>query len=56
MFTDSISDYQAYWFIETKEAICIKIECNSQRFSLGHQHDRRKILYRHFVASWLVTT
>ena len=31
-------DYLPYWFTETKETICIKIEFNSQRFSLGHQH------------------
>ena len=31
-------DYRPYWFTETKESICIKIEFNSQRFSLGHQH------------------
>ena len=33
-------DYRPYWFTETKESICIKIEFNSQRFSLGHQHGR----------------
>ena len=27
-------DYWPYWFTETKESICIKIEFNSQRFSL----------------------
>ena len=31
-------DYLPYWFTETKERICIKIEFNSQRLSLGHQH------------------
>ena len=31
-------DYRPYWFTETKESICIKIEFNSQMFSLGHQH------------------
>ena len=31
-------DYLPYWFTETKESICIKIEFNSQRLSLGHQH------------------
>ena len=33
-------DYWPYWFTETKESISIKIEFNSQRFSLGHQHGR----------------
>ena len=32
--------YRPYWFTETKESICINIECNSQSFSLGHQHGR----------------
>ena len=27
-------DYWSYWFTETKESICIKIEFNTQRFSL----------------------
>ena len=27
-------DYRPYWFTETKESICIKIEFNSQRLSL----------------------
>ena len=33
-------DYWSYWFTETKESSCIKIEFNSQRFSLGHQRGR----------------
>ena len=36
-------DYQSYWFTETKDSICIKIEFNSQRFGLGHQHGRRDV-------------
>ena len=27
-------------FIGTKEGVCIRIEYNSQRFGLGHQHGR----------------
>ena len=37
-------DYRPYWFTETKESICIKIEFNSQKFSLGHQHGRRDVM------------
>ena len=33
-------DYRPYWFTETKESICIKIEFISPRFSLGLQHGR----------------
>ena len=40
-------DYQPYWFTETTETICIKIECVSQRFSLGHQHGRRDVIWTH---------
>ena len=37
-------DYRPYLFTETKESICIKIEFNSQRFSLEHQHGRRDVM------------
>ena len=40
-------DYRPYWFTETKESICIKIEFNSQRFSLGHQHERHFFVLGH---------
>ena len=40
-------DYWPYWFTETKESICIKIEFNSQRFSLGHQHGRHFFVLGH---------
>ena len=40
-------DYQPYWFTETKESFCIKIELNSQRFSLGHQHGRHFFVLGH---------
>ena len=40
-------DYWPYWFTETKESIFIKIEFNSQRFSLGHQHDRHFFVLGH---------
>ena len=40
-------DYRPYWFTETKESICIKIEYNSQRFSLGHQHGRHFFVLGH---------
>ena len=40
-------DYRPYWFTETKESICIKIEFNSQRFSLGHQHGRHFFVLGH---------
>ena len=40
-------DYGPYWFTETKESICIKIEFNSQRFSLGHQHGRHLFVLGH---------
>ena len=54
-------DYRPYWFTETKESICIKIEFNSQRFSLGHQHGRhffvlghqhvrRDVMWKHSIA------
>ena len=37
-------DHRPYWFTETKESICKKIEFNSQRFSLGHQHAPEKLI------------
>ena len=37
-------DYRPYWFTETKESICIKIEFHSQKFSLGHQHGRCDVM------------
>ena len=40
-------DYRPYRFTETKESICIKIEFNSQRFSLGHQHGRHFFVLGH---------
>ena len=40
-------DYRPYWFTETKESICIKMEFNSQRFSLGHQHGRHFFVLGH---------
>ena len=40
-------DYRPYWFTETKESICIKIEFNSQRFGLGHQHHRHFFVLGH---------
>ena len=40
-------DYWPYCFTETKESICIKIELNSQRFSLGHQHGRHFFVLGH---------
>ena len=40
-------DYRPYWFTETRESICIKIEFNSQRFSLGHQHGRHFFVLGH---------
>ena len=40
-------DYWLYWFTETKESICTKIEFNSQRFSLGHQHGRHFFVLGH---------
>ena len=39
-------DYWPYWFTETEESICIKIEFNSQRFSLGH-HGRHFFVLGH---------
>ena len=39
--------YWPYWFTETKESTCIKIEFNSQRFSLGHQHGRYFLVLGH---------
>ena len=36
-------DYRPYWFTETKENICIKIE----RFSLGRQHGRHFFVLGH---------
>ena len=62
-------DYRPYWFTDTKESFSIKIEFNSQGFSLGHQHGchffalghqhgRRKatVQYRQFIddfCQWL---
>ena len=40
-------DYRPYWFTETKEIIYIKIEFNSQRFSLGHQHGHHFFVLGH---------
>ena len=40
-------DYRPYWFTETKESIYIKVEFNSQRFSLGHQHGRHFFVLGH---------
>ena len=40
-------DYRPYCFTETKGSICIKIEFNSQRFSLGHQHGRHFFVLGH---------
>ena len=40
-------DYRPYWFTETKESFCIKIEFNSQRFRLGHQHGRHFFVLGH---------
>ena len=40
-------DYRPYWFTETKESICRKIEFNSQRFSLGHRHGRHFFVLGH---------
>ena len=40
-------DYRPYWFTETNEILCIKIEFNSQRFSLGHQHGRHFFVLGH---------
>ena len=42
-----LRDYRPYWYTETKESICIKIEFNSQRFSLGHQHGRHFFVLGH---------
>ena len=40
-------DYWPYWFTETKESICRKIEFNFQRFSLGHHHGRHFFVLGH---------
>lgn len=38
------------WFTETKETIYIKkIECNSQSFSLEHQHGPRDVMWKHSI-------
>ena len=42
-------DYRPYWFTARKGSICIKIEFNSQRFSLGHQHGRRDVMWKHSI-------
>ena len=34
-------------FIGTKESVCIRKECNSQRIGLGHQHGRCSIVLGH---------
>ena len=34
-------------FIGTKESVCIRKECNSQRIGLGHQHGRRFVVLGH---------
>ena len=44
---DVSRDYRPYWFTETKESICIRIEFNSQRFSLGHQYGRHFFVLGH---------
>ena len=40
-------DYRPCWFTGTKESICIKIEFNTQRFSLGHQHGHHFFVLGH---------
>ena len=40
-------DQRPYWFNETKESICIKIEFNSQKVSLVHQYGRRSFVLVH---------
>ena len=40
-------DQRPYWFNETKESICIKIELNSQRVSLVHQYGRHSFVLVH---------
>ena len=40
-------DQRPYWFNETKESICIKIEFNSQKFSLVHQYGRHSFVLVH---------
>ena len=40
-------DQRPYWFNETKESICIKIEFNSQRVSLVHQYGRHSFVFVH---------
>ena len=34
-------------FIGTKECVCVRKEFNSQRISLGHQHGRRDVMWKH---------
>ena len=34
-------------FIGTEESVCIRMELNSQRIGLGHQHGRRSIVLGH---------
>ena len=40
-------DQQPYWFNETKESICIKIEFSSKRVSLVHQYGRHSFVLVH---------
>ena len=40
-------DRRPYSFNETKESICTKIEFNSQRVSLAHQHGRHSFAFVH---------
>ena len=37
-------------FIGTKESVCIRQGLNSHRISLGHQHRRREVMWKHSIA------
>ena len=40
-------DKPPYWYTQTKDDFCIKIEFNSKRTGLGHQYGRRFFVLEH---------
>ena len=39
--------HRPYWFSETKDNVCIKIQFNSRRIGLVHQYGRRFFVLEH---------
>ena len=43
----SLDGHRPYWFSETKDNVCIKIQFNSRRIGLVHQYGRRFFVLEH---------